>query len=328
MPEAWFAGVAAALGLDPGGFESLGGAMNRHWRVRSGSAPLVLREYRDGRSEAGIAWEHALLRHYAARGWPVAVPSRTLPAGEGHRPLALFPLLAGEPAPEPGLAALGVLGRLLARLHADGAGFPEGANPDAGRAWELDQLAALAGGRTFHELLAAFTRDFPEPGRALRAARYRNLRELARLGYGDLPAGVLHGDFGSEHVLYDEGALTGVLDFDLACRDAFAYDIANTITADCMLRPESNVPDPARVEALIRGYTGGRRLTEAEIAAMPALLRARWLWLATWRMVQWATGVHPEWSAASVVRTVEHRLPGLDRVTPAVLAAVQRGNSA
>ena len=325
--------IAAAFELDGGPVEPIAsGRVNEHWLVWRGGERCVLRRYAAGQTAPSIAWEHRLLRHFAGRGWPVAAPlasaaGDSLAAAEGAL-FALFPFLAGAPVEFGTPAARTLKGRLLARLHADGARFEEGQRPGLGRAWELDALAARADGLTFNALLATFAREYPELGRGVRAARYRNLRELARLGYGDLPDAVVHCDFHNDNLFFEGGHLSALLDFDWAHRDAAAYDIAVSLSLDCLTPPVFDAVSPEAAGAFIAGYAGLRRLSEEEIALVPALIRAAWLSLVTFRLVQWHEGWLPAGRAvASVARTVERRFPALDGGAPALIEAVRRANA-
>ncbi|MEX2080620.1 MAG: phosphotransferase, partial [Dehalococcoidia bacterium] len=188
-------GLTAALelfGVEPHGLRRIPtGRQNEHWRVVTGDGLLVLRRYSALRSSPAIAIEHAALRHVAELGWPVAPPiacadGTTVVALEGLR-YSLFRFLSGRVA-EAGNRRIGRMkGRLLARLHRDLARFPmEGQRDGFGRAWELDLFGPTEEYPTFNALLAGFEREHRDLARAVRSVRYRNLRELSRLGYGDL----------------------------------------------------------------------------------------------------------------------------------------------
>jgi homoserine kinase type II len=333
LPPEWYPAVAAAFALDDTPPEAITeGQVNEHWHVRRGAAAYVLRRYAAGQTTPSIAWEHALIGFMHSRGWPVA-PALAAEDGDltvdgDGGPFALFPLLPGRPGEyvsEPGRT---VKGRLLARFHADAARFPSAQRPGLGRAWELDALAARAGGNTFNELLAAFSREHPPLGRAVRGARYRNLRELAKLGYGDLPDTVVHCDFHTSNLFFEGAMLTGLLDFDWAHRDAAAYDIASSISIDCLSAPDFDVVSPAATEAFVRGYAGLRRLTDAEVALIPSLVRSAILTFVTFRLVQWSAGGSAAVRATeSIARTVFRRFPPLDSGEAELAAAIARGNA-
>lgn len=291
------------------------GSVNRHWLVETELGRMVLRRYRAIRSDGAIAFEHALLRHALEKGWPVAVPLRTndgpTVVRAGDASWSLFPFLLGEPAPYELLPMKHVKGRLLARFHTDMADFAvTEQRPDSGRTWELDVFARAGGHESFNELLRRFEVDYPELGAAVRREKYRSLRELSRLGYGDLPSIVIHRDFHHDNLLFDGGELTGLLDFDLACWDAAVCDIAASLTLECLAAPDYDSIDLAMARPFLEGYTAQRPLRAEEARLIAPLVRANYLWLVMFRLLEWADS-GSERAVLSVRRSVERRFPAL-----------------
>jgi homoserine kinase type II len=301
------------------------GRMNSHWRVETTAGPFVLRRYTRLRLPESIPAEHTVLESAANAGWPVALPVIAL---DGERVVwangalySLFPFLRGESTPPDSLSHLRIKGRLLARLHNDIGGSLETPRPGFGRAWELDVTLQAAGSISFNTALADFGKEQPDLAAGVRRQRYRNLRELARLGYGDLPSTVIHGDFRHDNLLFSGAELTGLLDFDSVRTDSPAVDLAISIFMDCTLPPDHNALDPQRVGAFVDGYARVRALTDTEVEMLPALLRAAMLMLVAHRLAEWVSGISDR-PVKSIERTVTHRLPALDEVTPALLQAV------
>ena len=304
------------------------GRMNRHWLVETGDGRLVLRRYTPARSVTAIEWEHRLIAFTARRGWPVA---EAMPVSSGvtfatidSKHFALFPFLPGEPAPRESVPARRIKGRLLARLHDDLATFPQDGQRDGfGRVWELDLFVQPATGETFNGLLARFGRDYPEAARAVRTQRYRNLRELSRLGYGDLPWAIVHDDFHTDNLLFQDAALTGLLDFDSARWDSRAFDIAASLSLDCLAPPAFDAIEPRFAEAFLSGYAGHHPLDPVEAELLVPLIRAWQLALVALRLTQWANGANEE-AAASIIRTAFERLPALEQRGPALTALARQ----
>jgi len=95
-----------------------------------------------------------------------------------------------------------------------------------------------------------------------------------------LPEGVIHADLFRDNVLFDNNAVSGIIDFYYACTDAFVFDLAITVNDWC--QASKGTTDADRARALLRGYQQKRAVTEREIEQWPVLLRAaalRW-WLA------------------------------------------------
>ncbi len=289
-----------------------GGQVNASWAVRQADRELVIRRSHISRGASAVEWEQALVRFAGTGGWPVANP-RAATAG---RPVVLFggrvwsasEFRGGEHPPQDSVAMQHIYGRLLARLHDDLAAFPlEGQRPGAGKLWELDTWVAPASSGSFNELLAQFGREHDELAALIRRYRYRNLRELARLRYPDLPDRPIHGDFDASNLLWKDGKLAAVLDFDWCRRDALACDLAAALPWDQMTGD--------RIRALIEGYEEVRPLDDTEWALLPALTRAHLLFFIAFRLVEWKL-LGGERPTHSIGRTVRDRLPrteGLER---------------
>ncbi len=318
VAEAW--GVTAATVTE---IES--GHCNRHWRVETSVGAFVLRSYSTLRLPESIPAEHAVLEAAANAGWPVALPihasdgARVVPSG--GTAYSLFPLLEGTPIPDNRPPQLRIQARLLARMHRDLHGSLESQRPGFGRAWELDVTLQTAGADSFNSALTAFARDHAELAAAVRRQRYRNLRELARLGYGELPSTVIHGDFTAANLLFSGATLTGVLDFDEVRRDAAIVDVAECVMQDCTTPSARYALDPRAAAAFVEEYCRARPLSEAELAMLPALIRAAMLRWIAFRLAQWTAGVSDR-PVPSIERSVNERFPALDEVTPSLLQAV------
>lgn len=288
----------------------------RHWLVETGEGRVVLRRYRDERSVSAIDFEHRLLRLARERGWPVPEPLRlpgrpeTIAEAAGAR-FSLFPFLAGEPVRTASLGQRRVAGRLLARLHRDLRDFDAPGQRDGfGRAWELDLPAQAAGHESFNALLDRFGSEYPELAAGLRREKYRNLRELARLGYGDFPIAPAHGSFSGANLLFDGPELSGVLDFDRCRLDTPVYDIAASLVAECTGPPG---PDAVGIEAarsFIEGYAEHRPLAEEEARLVVPLLRAAILWFCLSQLLEWAQAGEQR-PVTSIADSVRGRFPAL-----------------
>ncbi len=320
------------------------GRINKHWRVTAGGRQYALRRYNARAMAPSIAYEHAMLAHLDGRGWPVAaaIASREgeTTVERGGRLWSLFPFLEGRPSPYNNARYLHIKGRLLARLHADMASAPiEGQRPGFSRVWELDvdpedgrtpEGFPPAGGAArprfppFNDLLRAFGTEYRQEASVMRAHRYACLRELSRLGYGELPETFVHCDYHHDNLLFKDGALSGLLDFDLLHRDARVVDIAWAIVLDCLEPPAHNAISPQSVEAFVGGYQEASPLGEEERALIVPLIRAALIAGAAMRLRQWESGPKRlrEHAPRSVRRTVEHRLPAFEARRRELEAAV------
>lgn len=88
---------------------------------------------------------------------------------------------------------------------------------------------------------------------------------------GALPTGVIHADLFPDNVFFEEDAVSGIIDFYFACKDALAYDVAITVNAWCFEpRGEFN---PTKSKLMLQAYQSIRPFTTEERQALPILLR-------------------------------------------------------
>lgn len=85
----------------------------------------------------------------------------------------------------------------------------------------------------------------------------------------NLPSGVIHADLFPDNVFFDDGKISGVIDFYFACNDFFAYDIAICMNAWCFENNgEFNI---TKARNLLSSYNGVRKISAAELKALPTL---------------------------------------------------------
>jgi homoserine kinase type II len=237
---------------------------------------------------------------------PLATSAGTSVVEHDGRLWTAGPFLDGQPEAEPSASRFRIRGRLLGRLHRDLEEFDlPGQRPQFGKTWELDTWLVPSNVGTFNSVLAQFARDYGDLAASVRRSRHRNLRELSRLHYPDLPDLAIHGDFQNNNLLWSGGQLTGLLDFDFARRDALACDLST------ILIPFQPLP-LKHAGAFLNGYQAARPLSDREWALLPALARASLLWWVALLMAWWRTGANPN-AARGIARTMALRMPALDR---------------
>src|SRR5262245_51832663 len=82
----------------------------------------------------------------------------------------------------------------------------------------------------------------------------------------NLPKGIIHGDLFPDNVKFKGNRLTGVLDFEAACRGKLIYDLATAVNALCFVEDRYRID---RFEALISGYESLRPLSLPEWDSFP-----------------------------------------------------------
>ncbi|HET6150439.1 MAG TPA: homoserine kinase [Polyangia bacterium] len=251
------------------------GTINTNLRVETADGPRFLR-VNEGKSEADVAREAAIVAHTAARGVPTPAPARA-PGGLPYVRfsdafVSLFPWLPGRTLAraEVGPAHARQVGAALARLHLAGQGFPDH-RPGRYEPPEIDRRLAVA---------TAAAASHPELQPAV-ATLAPELAALRRERHAELPLGLIHADLFIDNVLFDTpdladagiaptGDLVALLDFEQASWGCFAYDLAVTLLAFAFGRDDFR---PDVVRALVDGYAGVRAPTAAERAALGPELR-------------------------------------------------------
>jgi homoserine kinase type II len=200
-----------------------------------------------------------LMAHLAQHGVPCPAPIANRSGsylGElNSKPASLVTRLAGKDIANPSPAECARVGQVLAQLHIAGQSYGVPMDNPRGPAWWRAVMPAL--------LPFLNAQD---------AAMLRN--EVERPPTHDLqalPHGAIHADLFRDNVLFERGAVAGVIDFYFACSDALLYDVAITVNDWCF-QPDSRL-DPARTTALLEGYHATRPFSAAEHGAWTTMLR-------------------------------------------------------
>lgn len=263
----------------------LGGRANHHWLVTAERQRFVLRRYQpDPIGEIG--YELQVLQRLANLGWPtpVAVAEPILAAG---RTWCLFRWLPGISPSGTDQSSQRDRGRLLAQLHHDLLALTDlGQRPGAGRAEEVLDDPLLT------SQLHAYEHLYPEQARILRWHRDRARETFAEIGHSDRSLMVVHGDFINQNLLYHNGVLTGIVDFESTHLNYRVSEFA--------------LAWRGRHDDVIRGYTELAPLTEIDWALLTPALWS-WMFLGVAREIQkMTTGTIPphrlEWQTTMMLR--------------------------
>ena len=201
-----------------------------------------------------------LMAHLARHGIPCPAPiadlsDRYLQTLNG-KPAVLVTRLPGSSLDAPAAAHCAELGALLARMHLAGRSYPGYLENPRGPKWW--RVAA----KEVSPFLAEDKRSLLEDELAFQAGQR----------FPDLPRGPVHADLFRDNALFEDGRISGVIDFYFAGVDCLLYDIAVCANDWCL--DAGNGLEPQRARALLSAYHEARPLTADERAAWPAMLRA------------------------------------------------------
>ena len=201
-----------------------------------------------------------LMDHLARHSIPSArpVPDRAGAfLGElNGKPAALVSFLPGKDVAAPSVGQCAQAGAMLAAIHAAGTSYAGRMDNPRGPKWWKSVV--------------------PEIVPFLGAADAKLLEEEVRYQsderFHGLPSGAIHADFFRDNVLFDNGRISGVIDFYFACTGALLYDVAIAVNDWCVTG--DGALDGTRTAALLEGYGKTRPFTAAERSAWPVMLRA------------------------------------------------------
>ena len=239
------------------------GVENTNYRLETTRGRFVLTLF-EGRTDAeSLPFCLGLSDHLADAGVAAARPVRNrrgdwIGALNG-RPAALLAWLPGAWLRAPSQANRAAAGAALAHLHlaaADYGGRRE--NPVGPVQWRAlaDRCAGAASGEDRDILIKV-------------EAALEDLGDLATEG---LPRGPIHADYFPDNVLFEDEAVSGVIDLYFGCVDALVYDLAIALSAWGFDGEGGEIP--GAVEAFRAGYEAVRPLSPAEDRALPRLGQA------------------------------------------------------
>lgn len=232
-----------------------GGSVNSNFRLETAAGHAVFARVYEEQAPAGATQELAILATLARAGVPTPEP---MLRGDGsvldeHRgkPVALFPWVEGEilcqarVRPEHTRA----VGEALARVH-----LARIDRAPEGRFERADLEARLTRAAEQDPAFGPVTREISQRLAAVTARRDASL-----------PAGLVHGDLFRDNVLWQDGRIAALIDFESACRGAYVYDLMVCVHAWSF----GDRFDTGLVRAMLTGYHAVRRLSPAEVAALP-----------------------------------------------------------
>ena len=236
------------------------GVENTNYKMAAGGRRYVLTLFEKRVRADDLPQILTLIAHLSDAGYPAPRP---VPQREGgllgelcDRRATIIAWAAGAWLRDPSREEIFRAGAALADLHtlaADAPAMPP--NRFALPAWrELAASCANAADRTQRSLVDELN---------------ATTDGLAARWPGDLPSGPIHGDYFPDNVLFNEGRVSGVIDFYFSCADAIAYDFAISLNAWCFDAKGGFLADASA--AFSQGYVSRRPMSEAERAAMPLL---------------------------------------------------------
>ncbi|MGK3997342.1 homoserine kinase [Sorangium sp. So ce1024] len=263
--------IGALYGLEIADVRGLlAGSVNSNFALTlaDGRGQVFLRVYEE-QQLAAASREARMLEHLAAGGVATPQPLRRTDgastsggaafiADHAGKPVALFPWVTGDSLCQARVTpeATRRVGAALARVHLVGASF-EGASASR---FDLDGLDQRLRGLRAPGPGGAAPALPPDVAAAVDELTGRLERIRAATPRTPGPETLIHGDLFRDNVLWQDGEISALLDFESASRGSAAFDLAVTMLAWCF----GDDLDPALAAALAAGYTSVRPLSAEE----------------------------------------------------------------
>lgn len=187
---------------------------------------------------------------------PIASRQGTNMVDFKSKPAVLFTRLEGSTLTEPDEWHCAAVGAVLAAMHEAGRDFGGNLDNPRGPKWWH---------RTAPQVMPFLASDTQQLLRTELAFQTAHRAE-------NLPRGPVHADLFRDNVLFQDGELSGVLDFYFAGIDALLFDVAVTLNDWCV-HADGRI-DTLRAQAFLEAYHAGRPLSAEEREAWPVMLRA------------------------------------------------------
>jgi homoserine kinase type II len=201
-----------------------------------------------------------LMAHLARHGIPCPAPIADLSdqylGRLNGKPAALVTRLPGRSIERPDARHCEELGALLARMHLAGRSYSAYLENPRGPKWWRFAAKEVRGFLKNSEI------------QMLDA----ELQYQSEHRFPDLPRGPVHADLFRDNTLFEDGRISGVIDFYFAGVDCLLFDLAVCANDWCMAKDFSL--EEKRTRALLSAYHAVRPLGGLERAAWPAMLRA------------------------------------------------------
>ena len=251
------------------------GIENSNFYLQTDRGAFILTLYEKRVAAEDLPFFLGLMEHLAKAGVHCPLPVKTRDGQSlvslNRRNAAIVTFLTGIALRRPDVAHCAAGGAALAGLHKAGEGFAlTRANALGPPGWR-PLAEAIHGADTIEDGLAALING--------------SLDDITAAWPRDLPSGVIHADFFPDNILFVGDAVGGVIDFYFACNDFYVYDLATMLNSWCFeLDGSYNI---TKGQAVISAYRAARPLSEAEIAALPVLMRGAALRFLLTRTYDW-----------------------------------------
>lgn len=268
-----------------------GGVMNENWFIDTDEGRYFLKRRSPFFTFDSTDFELQLIEHISELGFPTPRLIRTSEGGlyvliEG-RTWELYEYISGEPFRADNLAQTRSAARLLARFHTAAAQYHAKSGAAPYRKIDLSTVSGMIDQfkEQIKETLTTSTLGtLVKPGilSLIDAQAEMVLKGIQPLS-GSLLT-IIHGDFQPSNVIFRGDEAVALIDFGNAALSYRSYDVARAILSFSTLRPDYRSQsdldpwlDMSRAKAFFSAYQADMPISDAEIQAMPSLIRGAFI---------------------------------------------------
>jgi len=233
------------------------GIENTNYRVSTSTGDYILTLF-ETLAELELPAYLSLIKHLNESGFPAPKPYYCM--GKRYinnlagKPATVFSCLSGKSIESPSHSQCSEIGGYLAKLHQLSSSID----------FNKQNAKSISGCQYIFKQINS---QLPETDIQLLTAE---LNYQSNYPLPNLPQGIIHADLFKDNVLFEQGRISGILDFYNACGDYFLYDIAVTCNDWCVANESL---DQQKFKAFISGYQMIRPLTEDETIHLTVFLR-------------------------------------------------------
>ena len=273
---------AYAIGdvVDFEGIES--GVENSNFSLQTKLGKYILTLFEDRVDARDLPYFLALKKHLASKNFPCPVP---VTANDGTklkslngRPATIVTFLGGSVTDQHTEEHCRLIGKAMAEMHLALQDFDQIRPNNLGPAGWRHLWKGLAGAANSIQIGLSNLID----GDLKETYAAKNLSRK-------LPHGTIHADLFPDNVFFDQGKVSGIIDFYFACTDALAYDLAICLNAWAFDARGLHF-DKGKSHSLIAGYNDIRTLSSDEVGTLPLLARGAALRFFLTRLTDWVKG--------------------------------------
>ena len=236
---------------------------NLTYKIQTNKNEYILRlcgEKRRHRSKEEIISEINLIKFLGSKGIPTITPiniKNNFTISFNNKNGILYKFIEGQATNNPTLKQCYDVGKLLGKIHNLTSDYQFSHKR---KKWGIERTL-----ESFNEIKIFLLKD-----KYLQRKDFNKRIKLllSKIAFDkDLPRGAIHEDLGKRHILFKNGNINGILDWDRSYSNFFILDIGQAIRSWCF--NDWKELDENKLKNLLTGYESQRKLSDKEKIYLP-----------------------------------------------------------